>query len=784
MALALAAVETLAQQGPDTGPARLFREDAAVVTEPLDFGGLAGLRRAALSKDGMSWTGVVHRLEELNVSDPHRPGLSLLTGDTFFVNETQVKSELDVYGWAILAKARSPQSGWRGELSTSATAGALAWNNLPPGADRGGVQQAERFRWFNWTALYAAGPLGKRAALALSAVGRGSSQTVGEARPGEEVSARFVGACGRLVLHAGRDQRADILAIFERPHLSGWALTDAAESLAARRHAPPVRPWRDLQEDRRLDLMQVGWRSRNLTLRYGFSRAGIETVAAGHVAAIPRWELTNGALEGPPPLETRGARRRHSFVARYEAERARIHHIRAALTAETAGIENRSGGPPFHLVTAQGAPAFVVEWIPSAPARSRVRSLGAGIHDRVASGRGWSLEAGLSLDASRGATAGRRAISWTNLFRRVGVALTPPGQPWLALRGGYARRFQTLGGRHLELANPVALGGLEYRWRDHNRDGRFQPDERGDLLRRFGAPFTIIVPGVRRPFVDEFTVAAEASLPGGVSVRLELFRRDEKDRLAAVNVGVPLAAYRPRLVMDPGPDFIRGTFDDGALLLWDQDPASFGQDRFELRNPGLRTMNKGLMAQLKGRSARLDWRASFLALKTFGPAGPGNDYWENDSGVIGALFHDPNTWLHATGRNFFDRAYSGRLMVRWQAPGELELASMVTYLDGLAFGRRLLVADLAQGPLVVMATPRGSPEGGHRTQYLLNWDLRLSRVLSGGRTRVRLIADVFNVLNRASRLREDDLSGPRFNDRLPVALQPPRFVRLGLSVAW
>ncbi|MCS7256902.1 MAG: hypothetical protein NZ562_09825, partial [Thermomicrobium sp.] len=150
----------------------------------------------------------------------------------------------------------------------------------------------------------------------------------------------------------------------------------------------------------------------------------------------------------------------------------------------------------------------------------------------------------------------------------------------------------------------------------------------------------------------------------------------------------------------------------------------------------------------------------------------------------GALFHDPNTWLHATGRNFFDRAYSGRLMVRWQAPGELELASMVTYLDGLAFGRRLLVADLAQGPLVVMATPRGSPKGGHRTQYLLNWDLRLSRVLSGGRTRVRLIADVFNVLNRASRLREDDLSGPRFNDRLPVALQPPRFLRLGLSVAW
>lgn len=787
LALAVAALDASAQPGPDTVPARLFREDAAVATEPLDFGGLAAVRRAALSTDGLTWTGTAHRLEGVDVSDPHRPGLALLAGDAVLVREVRLEPELSVYGAAVATRAYLPEAAWHGEISTSATASPLASGNLPPEPERGSVRQAERFRWFTWNALRAAGPLSRRLSTALTAAGRWSSQTVAEAAAGQDVFSRLVSAAARLVLNTGRDHRADLLVLGERPHVSGWALTDAAESLAARRHAPPIRLWPDLKEDRRLDLVQAGWRRQGLNLRYGFARAELATAAAGRAdrGAIPRWELTTGALDGPAPLETRGTRRRHNFAGGYDARPARGHHLRASFVAGSAGIENRYGGPPLHVITAQGAPAFVVEWSAPARARSRIRSAAVGIQDRVQLARGvLAVEAGLLLDASRGSAAGRRAISWTHLFRSAGVALTPPGLRWLTLRGGYARRYQALAGRYLEFANPGAIGGLEYRWVDRNRDGRFQPEERGELLRRFGAPYWTVSPLLRRPLVDEFTVEAGVSPAGGLTARLRLFRRDEKDGVAALNLGVPFAAYRGRAVVDPGPDFVAGTFDDALLVVWDQDPATFGQDRFELGNPGLRTMNKGLVAELSGRSARLDWRASFLAVKTFGPAGPGNEYWENDSGVVSALFQDPNTLLHATGRNFFDRAFAGRLAARWEGPAGIEAAGVVTYLDGLAFGRRLLVPDLAQGPLVVMATPRGSPEGGHRTQFLLNWDLRLSRVFPARRASLRLTADVFNVLNRAGRLREDDLSGPRFNARLPAALQPPRFLRLGLSVSW
>jgi hypothetical protein len=40
-------------------------------------------------------------------------------------------------------------------------------------------------------------------------------------------------------------------------------------------------------------------------------------------------------------------------------------------------------------------------------------------------------------------------------------------------------------------------------------------------------------------------------------------------------------------------------------------------------------------------------------------------------------------------------------------------------------------------------------------------------------------ADVLNVTNAGQRFQEDDLSGPSFNLRLPVSIQPQRSVRIG-----
>jgi hypothetical protein len=41
--------------------------------------------------------------------------------------------------------------------------------------------------------------------------------------------------------------------------------------------------------------------------------------------------------------------------------------------------------------------------------------------------------------------------------------------------------------------------------------------------------------------------------------------------------------------------------------------------------------------------------------------------------------------------------------------------------------------------------------------------------------------DVVNVMNANNRIRESDVTGPAFNLRLPVAIQPSRFVGFGFQ---
>src|SRR5207248_6776619 len=117
-----------------------------------------------------------------------------------------------------------------------------------------------------------------------------------------------------------------------------------------------------------------------------------------------------------------------------------------------------------------------------------------------------------------------------------------------------------------------------------------------------------------------------------------------------------------------------------------------------------------------------------------------------------------------------------RLPSKW---GGMEVASVANYTDGLVFARQLLIADLTQGPFLVAATIRGSPEGGNRAQYVLNWNLRFVKEFSFHSGHIAASIDILNVTNAGQKIQESDLTSPSFNLRLPVAIQLPRFVRIG-----
>ncbi len=710
-------------------PEGISRE-SATVTQPLNFGGLSDNRLAVQSQGAASWTDTRYTLNGMDASDSYQPGRpAILPG----------------------VEAKEPGESWHGALSTANTASFLASAYLPVPAERGIVQQSERFTSFTRDRIEAGGPLASWADLIASVAGQWSAQTVPLAPSGSQQHSRLLFEDARGRIRAGSRDQIDALYSGSSMHLSGWGEPAGFEAFAGGRMMPQFPlpgGFAGESELDRFDFLQTGWRhqlSRGLfQVRYGYSAADLDTTGSGNQSSI---ELLGGAVTGAPPLANLATRTRHGVESVLAIATAR-HHVAAGAGFETSATRNRFTAPSgTDLITVAGAPAFTVQFNTPTDTRERVQSFHGTLADR------WTVAPALSLDAALTADFARSSqIAWDSVAPRAGLEWRVPHARGLVLHGAFSRTYAPLAGRYLDFGNPNSLGGNVYLYQ-------------GPLVARFGGPYSSIDPSLRRPYFDELDVGARIAPIARLWASIRLFRRDEKQRLAAVNVGVPAEDFTPVAVQQ--------------LTVFQQNPATFGQDRYLLTNPpGLREQNSGLVAELGDRWRSFVLHLSFAAEKSYGPTNPGDAVFENDAGVVGALFADPNTTIHDAGRSFLDRAYVARLQAAYRLPAGIELASTADYLDGLPFARQLLVMGLSQGPIVVAATVRGSPEGGNRSQYVANWNLRLDRAFRLPAGRITFAIDIFNVTNAAKRLQESDLSSPAFNLRLPVAIQPPRFARI------
>jgi hypothetical protein len=789
----------------------LQSQEAPAVAAPLDFGGLRSNRLALLSGEAITWTGAGYSLNGFDASDPYQPGRPIFLVDPAVIESITVKNgprpaSSSVAGVETAVLTRSAGEQWHCSLSSHFTASRFASGNLPSNAAAAGLLRSEAFRWYTRDNAQLGGPIGHRADVVASGTGQWASQRVARDHFQPTLNSRLLFGSARGRFRPSASQQIDGAFTGSRIDLSGFGMPAGMEALVGRRMAPPFRLPPDLREVDHLDSTQVAWTRTGaasfLQVLYGYGTAHLNT-AGPQLPGYSRLELLDGAIEGPPPLANLGIRSRHQVEGVWRASLTPHRGIRHSVTAgaswRLADIRNRFKTPgDLQLIVAAGHPDSVLHLNTPLDSRARVTAIAYHGSDSVQFTQWLSAYFGLLGETTRGSVPpqsspagayaparqfprGATPIAWTNWAPRMALALSLPWSHAPVLRASYSRYYYPPAARYLDLANPNSLSGEEYQWQDRNADLSWQPGETGTLLRRFGGAYSRIDASARRPYVDEFTAGAEAVLPASLRASLHLFRRDDRDRLAAVNTG---AAFRLRSVLDPGPDFVVGTFDDQILPVYEQEPASFGRDQFVLINPGLRSLSAGLVAKLSRTGKRHWWRLTFVAEKGYGPTNFGNAPWENDPGVIGSLYQDPNILVNAAGRIYFDRAFLAKFQGASELPsqfGGLELGVLVDYWDGLPFGRKLLVTGLAQGPLMVAATPRGSPEGGHRTEFNLTLDLRVSRRIKLPAGSLRVLADVFNLPNFNYHTVENDLSGAAFNQRLPIAIQPPRFVRLGME---
>ena len=764
----------------------LLLEAPGVATEPLDFVGLASTRLPLIAgASAARWSGTSYHLNGLDATDSYQPGLPVMLDDLAAVDSVVVReayapgtAAVDAFDTGVFV--RGAGASWHFALESQDTGAAFAANNLPPVADRGSVLRPDEFRWFTRDSAELDGVLGRRADFAATATGQWASQTAPQQADGVPTSTRmlFANVRGRARLSA-RDQM-DAMYSGSRVDLNhdGWPA--GVEAFPGGSWMPSFYGtvgFENLREVDHFDLIQAGWThqfdaARLLELRYGYSTAHLDTTPVQGRDQPGVLDLLSTAPVDAP-LSNFAVRTRHQMEAAYLA------------TVRLGGIENRiafGGGwessQPRNrfqatlgkdFITIAGTPAFDVRLNTPADTRDRLNAYRVNAQDVMRFPGGVTLDVAVLLDISRGAVAGRpTAIAWTNASPRVGIAVPVPRFSRLVLRARYSRTYSILAGRYLDFADPAGLSALVYS----------APVE--ELVGRFGGAYSSIAGNLKRPYGDEFHLGLRLQLPVRSALSLDLLRRDEKHRLAAVDTGVPASAYQPVVIQEPPP------FTGQSLTVYAQDPGTLGQDSYLLTNPpGLRDLNENVTAAASTHQFATDFRASFSAEKSFGPTNPGSSVWVNDPGVIGALYSNPNTLINATGHPWMDRAFLGKFQTVTRGPwwlGGIQLLNAINYLDGVPFGRELLVTGLPQGPFFVNATIRGSPEGGSRAEHVLNWNLRATRDFELALGRITLGADLLNVLNNGDKIVESDLSGPQFDQRTAVAIPSPR--TLSLSARW
>ena len=745
--------------------------DAVAVVDRIDNGGVYGSQPGLVGAHGTSWTQTSFQLDGIDVTDPSRLGTPLLLPDIEFL------SAVDLGYGAAPADVRDPGARFtlvprrHGERWVG-TAQAY-WTPTGLQSEREVFpSNIARYSAWNDASLTGSGPLGERTGLTLA--GRYTRADRFERFDPTELRSRVFTLSGNLVSQIGDASELRVLA----------ALGAGSSPYAGRARFGS----RDVVQDERFVHLQSTWQRRPAeghawSVSAGVSLADFDPDTSGRGGSS-----VERLLDGPVPslFEPGRSVTRLDLSGRFEPDlggwHGGRHRLRLGASVSRGGASYDPLGTPDPVgELLDGSAARVWEIAAQLESRRHLTDFSLFATDRFTIGSRGFLEAGLRFDATSGSADGAaQGISWNQLSPRLAGRFEILADGRLTFMGSAGRYRHRLGLSHLGWGDPAAPSGANYLWNDRNGDAVVQPGERGALVSRIGpgAPdgtLTAIDPGLAPPFTEEVFLGLESRLGDTWTVRLVAFARREKNLVETVNVGVPESAYSLFFIPDPGGD-LDGPGDDQLLPVYDRDPASFGEDRYLLTNPEEHsTTHESVEFTLARRFGSRFWLL-FGATAAQTKGSPGNQGYridENEQGVVGELFDNPNADTFKDGRLFFDRAYTMSGSAIYRGEGDWRAAIVTRYQDGQNFAR-LVIQDLTQGPTAIRAVPNSR----HRFTFTLNMDLRLEKGFRFGERRLALIAEAFNVLDTSNEVEEDVVTGPAF--RTETALQPGRAFRFGL----
>jgi hypothetical protein len=484
-------------------------------------------------------------------------------------------------------------------------------------------------------------------------------------------------------------------------------------------------------------------------------------------------------MDGPVPQRAASVERHdHLWTIGGRGARAFEQH------AVTYGFDVDRGSTSYQAFDGEiyesvnGVPARLWRFAPQAGrSRRHALELTAFAADHITFNDHLSGDMAMRLSSGHGAARdATRGINWTSIepLLNLRVKIGTPLQ--LESFIGISRVTDRLRLNLLAAGDPHAEVAEVYRW-----DG----SAIGSLIARAGPgsggseALSSIDPDIKRPGTDELRIGA-ASQPWR-SLRLSVtgVARRQRPLVNLINNGVTSADYVVSMIPDPNGDLEKPD-DDQMLPVYNRKPESFGADRYLLTNPNIDASDVGNVI-VAG-----EWQSEHVMIAAGGTAqfsvapGVNRGYTaiENDPGLLGEAFADPNASTYARGQLFNDRAYTIKVMSVLKLPREITLGAIARYQDGQPFSRVQIAAGLNQGPEVIQAFGRGRS----RFTFRSTLDLRLSKRLIVHERALDLVAEVYNLVNMANEVEEYVVTGPRFRE--VTAVQPPRSLHLGVRVAF
>lgn len=774
-------------------------QDLSATTNRVDVGGMWADSPALLSsRGGVSWTQTTYLLNGMDVTDPYWRGAPLFQPNIFSLRSTQHSngrhpvSLLSPGGYLDLVPKQG-SSEFHGGLAAFWSAPWMSSSNISPRLEKEGLFESHRLDSFEQLNGQVSGPLVRDRLFFYAALSQlNLSRDIAEFDVDDRAS-----LSSALLDLTYRFSRSSVELFW-----TGQMVKQPTQG--AGRDVPFTST---LDQNQLFNVFQLVWKiafqpHHYFQLGATYSRSRSEAGFQEGVASPHGLEVFTKVPSGAAPACGRASRASFVLLGQGEAlwgSLARVHHrLEYGLSLQHVSSSSEEdilgnvhlhffNGRPLEIVRFEGPlnhgeKAFQFDlFAQDTLTFPGLASFSYGLH--LVATRGWTSPSGTGSAAKNGPGPERQGgrINWLNLSPRLCLSLPLSGDKSLMMRVSAARYYFHLPLYYLTYGNPNAAAGLVYAWDDADTDGSFEEGEEGMLIRKEGPFYARIDPHLHRPFSDEYSVAVTKVFKKNMVLSLAGFYRETRHLAETVNVGVPLSAYDPLEITDPGDDTIAGTYDDLFLTVYNQKKETLGQDFFLLTNQGEAervSRYRGLDLTLVMKSSRGSvFFFSATATEAIGTTSPGNTEWENDDGVIGSLYDNPNASIFSRGRLRFDRAYTARLGLSIPVAAGFKFAALAKYYDGQPFARKIIIEGLNQGPFYVQAFYRGQA----RYEFNMTVDVRLEKTFNIGKARGRIILGCYNVFNWALATEENEWTGPDFPLRLATEVQSPRIFRLGLS---